>query len=106
MITESLEQFLFEAFRLEFPAACPLCNKNGAHIYMHVYDDKTRRGGSWSWCSECHSFLHSSMYVPEYWRNCSIIELERLSVVPIYLEEVKDKLDEHANSIISHIKKV
>lgn len=43
------------------------------------------------------------MYVPGYWRNCPIIELEQLSAVPIYLEEVKDKLDEHANSIISDI---
>lgn len=87
----------------EFPTICPICNKKGAHIYMHVYNNKTRRGGSWSWCSECHSFSHSTIYVPEYWRNCSEIELEKLSAVPIYLEEIKDKLDKHANTIIMNL---
>ncbi len=87
----------------EFPTICPICNKKNAHIYMHVYNNKTRRGGSWSWCSECHSFSHSTMYVPEYWRNCSEIELEKLSAVPIYLEEIKDKLDKHANAIMMNL---
>lgn len=87
----------------EFPAICPVCNKKGAHIYMHVYNNKTRRGGSWSWCSECNSFSHCSMHVPEFWRNCPKIKLEKLSAVPTYLEEIKDELDEHANSIIINL---
>ena len=37
----------------KFPTKCPVCNENDAHIYMQIYDKRTRRGGLWVWCSEC-----------------------------------------------------
>lgn len=76
-----------------------LTNKILTCIYMHIYDDKTRWGGLWIWCSECYSFSHSSLYIPEYWENCALIELEKLSAIPIYLNKIKDKIDNHMNMI-------
>ena len=84
-----------------FTAICTLCRKWSAHIYMHVYDGETRRGGLWIWCSMCHSFSHSSIFVPDYWENCSLVEIEKLSAIPIYLEEIKEKIDEHVQYIIN-----
>ncbi len=83
-----------------FPAICPICKKEGAHIYMHVYDCKTRRGGVWGWCSECHTFFHGSTFVPDYWKNCTDVEAEKLCAEPVYLEELKEKIDKHVNAII------
>ena len=83
------------------PYICPECNQNSAHIYMQVYDLNTRRGGLWIWCSNCHSFLHSSHYIPLNWVNYEHIETEKLSAVPIYLEELKAEIDMHVNM---HIK--
>lgn len=88
----------------KFPAICPVCKKNDAHIYMHVYDDKTRRGGLWIWCSECYTFSHSSIYVPEYWKNCALVEDEKLCAIPTYLDEIRNIIDTHVDVIInSHI---
>ena len=41
--------------------------------------------------------FHGSIRVPKYSENCSEIKLEKLSVMPTYLDEIKDKIDEHAN---------
>lgn len=84
----------------KFPTECPICKKNNAHLYMHIYDEKTRRGGLWIWCSECHSFFHGSIYVPRYWKNCVDIKLENLSAIPTYLDKIKDKIDRHINETI------
>lgn len=82
------------------PEVCPMCKKRGVHIYMHVYNRKTRRGGVWGWCSECHTFFHGSTFVPDYWENCTDVEVEKLCAIPAYLEELKEKIDEHVNAII------
>lgn len=83
----------------KFPTICPICKKDKSHIYMHIYDEKTRRGGLWIWCSECQTFLHGSIYVPDYWVNYPLIELEKLNAVPIYLEEMKDEIDRHTTKV-------
>lgn len=85
----------------KFPAICPVCNKSNAHIYMQIYDNRTRRGGLWVWCSECYTFSHGSIYVPEYWENCSLIENEKLCAIPDYLNEIKDAIDNHVNVILN-----
>ncbi len=87
---------------VKFPSMCPACKKNEAHIYMHIYDDKSRRGGLWIWCSECHTFSHSSIYVPQYWKNCSLVKSENLCAIPIYLDEIKKTVDAHTNHIINN----
>ena len=83
----------------KFPATCPVCNKLNAHIYMHIYDNKTRRGGLWIWCSECHSFSHCSIYVPKFWENCDLIEKEKLCAIPDYLEKMISIIDAHVNNV-------
>ena len=82
-----------------FPAECPVCGRKAAHLYAHIYDAKTRKGGLWVWCSDCKSFSHGSIKVPDFWKNCPIIELEKLCAVPIYLEEMKESIDAYVNMI-------
>jgi hypothetical protein len=84
----------------KFPAKCPVCKKESAHIYMHLYNLKTNRGGLWVWCSECFTFSHSSIYVPKYWKNSPQVEGDKLYAVPKYLEEKKDFIDRHVNEIM------
>ena len=102
---DKIEELYFKLKKIKkFPAMCPICKKNDAHIYMHIYDDKTRRGGLWIWCSECYTFSHSSIYVPNYWRNYPLVELEKekLSAIPIYLNEIKEVIDAHVDVIINN----
>ena len=97
---DQIEELYVNIKKIEkFPAKCPVCNKNDAHIYMHVYNDKTRRGGLWIWCSECYTFSHSSIYVPEYWKNCPLVEEEELCAIPAYLNEIREIVDAHVNVI-------
>lgn len=86
----------------KFPTICPVCKKNNAHIYIHVYDDKTRRGGLWIWCSECYTFSHGSIYVPKYWENCPLVEFEKLCAIPSYLNEMREIIDTHVNAIMNN----
>ncbi len=86
----------------KLPTICPICESRNAHIYMHFYDEKTRRGGLWVWCSECNSFSHSSIYVPEYWKNCPLIEVEKLCGMPTYLNEMKEIIDAHVERLMNN----
>lgn len=83
------------------PMVCPVCEKREAHVYMHIHNDKTRMGGLWIWCSDCRSFLHGSVCVPGYWKNCPVIQPEKLTALPEYLETLKDNIDAHTNTIIT-----
>lgn len=84
----------------KFPAQCPVCKRISAHLYMDLHDFKTRRGGLWVWCSECYTFSHSSIRVPNYWRNCPEVEVDKLCAIPEYLEEIKESIDKHINEIM------
>lgn len=86
----------------KFPTECPVCGKNSAHLYMDIHNSKTRRGGLWVWCSECYTFSHSSIYVPEYWENCPLVEDKKLCAVPNYLNEIKEIIDAHVDIIINN----
>lgn len=44
------------------PAVCPVCGSKSGHIYLHRYDEE-HHGGSWVWCSNCHSYSHASFRV-------------------------------------------
>lgn len=83
------------------PFRCPVCQGRQAHVYLHLCNDKTRRGGLWIWCSGCRRFMHGSVYVPEYWVNCPAVGFGRLTAVPVYLEDMKDSIDGHVNSLMN-----
>lgn len=42
---------------MKVPYICPYCNEKEGHMYMHVYNLKTHRGGLWLWCSACKQFF-------------------------------------------------
>ena len=83
-----------------FPTYCPICGMCDIHIYMHLHDSKTRRGGIWIWCGNCHVFSHRSIYVPQYWENYEN-EPAMLYAVPFNLDIIKSKIDYHVNNILS-----
>lgn len=87
----------------EFPAKCPVCGKKSAHLFIDIYNFKTKRSGLWVWCSECYIYSHCSIYAPEYWRNCSLVDCEKLCAIPDYLNDIKEIVDEHANRIINEM---
>lgn len=83
------------------PFLCDTCKNKSVHLYMHIYNNTTGRGGLWIWCSSCHSFLHSSVYVPSGWENCLLAEKEKLCSPPICLENIKAEIDKHTNKMIN-----
>ena len=82
------------------PYVCEVCNNKTVHLYMHIYNDATKRGALWIWCSSCHSFWHCSVYVPFGWKHCSLIEKDKLCALPIYLDNIKAEIDNHTNKLI------
>lgn len=43
---DKIAELYFNLQKIEkFPAECSICKEQGGHIYMHIYDEKTRRGG-------------------------------------------------------------
>ena len=79
-----------------FPAPCPDCGENAAHLYLHRHSENGR-GGVWAWCSECHAFAHASDRIPEWWINCSGIEMKDLFSEPVRLDEMAHDIDEWVN---------
>lgn len=84
--------------KIYFPCACPICDKNTAHIYIHRHDD--RHCGIWTWCSSCGSYSHMSGESPKWWKNPDFVDADRLCSEPDYLETISDKIDAWVNSII------
>ena len=74
-----------------FPAECPVCKEQCAHICMHRYDDK--HGGVWLWCSNCKSFMHMSGIIPDWWKNCEAVDRGQLEASPEYLDSMVDIID-------------
>ena len=84
--------------KTHFPFACPICNKEAAHVYIHSHDD--RHCGIWAWCSSCGSYSHMSGESPNWWKNPDFVDTEQLCSEPDYLETVSDKIDTWINSIL------
>ena len=82
------------------PAVCPVCGSKSGHIYLHRYGEE-HCGGSWVWCSNCHSYSHASFRVPEWWRNLSNISITQLQAVPVVLEQQADLIDSFVNKMIA-----
>ena len=82
------------------PAVCPVCSSKSGHIYLHRYDDE-HHGGSWVWCSNCHSFSHASYRVPDWWRNLSLFTILDLHAVPDNLDEQAIYIDDFVNKLLA-----
>lgn len=89
---------------MKVPYICPYCDEKEGHMYMHVYNLKTHRGGLWLWCSACKQFFHSSVYVPTWWSNLPIVDENQLSAFPQYLDALSTRIDKHINQLISNKK--
>ena len=83
-----------------FPALCPLCGKESAHIYMHRHDDESH-GGLWVWCSECFAYSHTSAKIPDWWNNPSSISVTNLQHSREYLNQHISTIDSWMNNMIS-----
>ena len=76
---------------IEIPFICPVCSTKSAHIYFYRFNDY--KGGFWSWCSDCKSYIHCQCRIPEQWKNCSDIKTDCLTAIPDYLESNKNIVD-------------
>lgn len=83
----------------QIPLMCPICNTNNAHIYMHRWENN--RGTIWTWCSNCKLCAHvSSLNLPDWWVNCSSIDVSELMSHPIFLEPKASLIDEHLRQLL------
>ena len=83
------------ARRGPFPARCPACSSPTLHVYFHRHDARHDRGGSWVWCSHCRRYSHASAKPPPGWRNLDLVDPQRLTHAPSYLETLAAAIDAH-----------
>ncbi len=83
-----------------FPAKCPVCGKEHAHILMHRFSDRTGFGTFWAWCDNCFSYTHCSYRVPKWWINPAFLDLDRLDSLVDYPHELQDKIDSWVNKLL------
>lgn len=83
-----------------YPRVCPACQQQNAHVYFHRFNGK-QLGSGWAWCSNCGSYSHARYIIPEWWKNSHLIDPNLLSASPEYLDDMKDIIDQHFNSLIS-----
>jgi hypothetical protein len=91
--------FITEGNVINAPVKCPICEENQVHIHMHRYVDTEEKGAIWIWCSTCHVCTHGTLRLPSWWENNRDIVIDRLESHPNYLENIKDLVDEHLNSL-------
>ena len=85
------------------PQKCPSCNIYSSTLHIYFNSRGNQSGGVWIWCDACYRFSHGSIHPPNWWRNLSKIELQYLTGIPEYLNNVKDKIDTHWNLLLSEI---
>ena len=83
-----------------FPTVCPVCGKKEAHIYAHRFKEGEDRGGEWAWCSACRNCVHVSVRLPKWWKNSDLIDFNKLSSIPDYLEDNKICIDAWINNLL------
>ena len=87
---EMLEIFdLLQRKTIKFPANCPCCGQLAAHAMFYCYNQVNRRGGFWVWCSKCKQYVHTSVKVPNWWKNIADIQVEDLVSEPVVQENSK-----------------
>jgi len=86
---------------LRLPAKCPECGQVAVHMFY--YDFGRGRGGGWAWCSSCYGWGHGSAFIPKWWTNVPGITEDMLTATPVYLDDVRDSIDEHWNDLLDHM---
>lgn len=84
--------------KAHFPCLCPVCHNISAHVYIHRHSED--HCGIWTWCSACKATAHMSGKAPIWWKNPDFVELSQLCSDPTYLNNMADKIDEWANSLM------
>ncbi len=80
-----------------FPAKCQVCGDQSAHIYYEKYSEQ--RAGCWCWCDRCKHYEHTSSRAYPSWTNLPAVEKLTLYHNPDALNEIKEEIDKHVNSI-------
>ena len=86
----------------KYPKKCPICEKNSIHLLMYKPKTKTASGGCWVWCSVCKKYSHTSLTIPEWWRNYNELKECQLFSSPEYnIDDKKEDIDKWVNKLIS-----
>lgn len=85
--------------KVRFPVICPVCGKREGHIFFNRDKKNSERGGMWVWCSVCHHSVHATFRIPEWWSNLELINIDKLTSYPDYLEENKACIDKWVNKL-------
>lgn len=81
-----------------FPVICPCCGSASGHVYMNKH--KEFRGGIWTWCSECKSYVHMDSWIPIWWHDAPFIDEHELCGIPDYLDSMSREIDEWVNKLL------
>lgn len=81
---------------MRLAAACPICGARSLFRYYalgkvspcEIRGAKVKGTGSyWEWCSNCRSFEHMSVWVPEWWQVAPLkIDHAQLTALPDLLD--------------------
>lgn len=100
---ESLECLLSEILKKKpenFPVNCRACGtKDSVHVYFNSRGEK-KIGGVWVWCSSCGSYMHASIFVPNWWVNMPSITEPELDSLPGKFELHAGEIDRYWNTVI------
>ena len=81
---------------LNLSQPCPVCRHSTLHKYYQAVDPIDRiilgqrfiaRGALWTWCSTCHSYEHSSAFVPDWWSCTLYVDESKLTHQPEAIEQ-------------------
>jgi hypothetical protein len=81
-------------------APCPVCGRAMLHRYFMVgrpmlatMEGRRFRatGACWEWCSGCHSYMHSTALVPDWWASTLEVDESALTAEPGALESAVRK---------------
>lgn len=76
-----------------WPHECPLCKEKHAHALLHRSMPDSDFGTAWLWCDACGSYSHFSYRIPEWWKNPSFIDNEKLDSFVDYPNSLRDLSD-------------
>ncbi len=86
---------------LDLQAPCPVCGNRELHRWFWLARPRHTveagrvwlgRGTQWQWCSNCHSYEHTSGLVPDWWRSTLVLPESALRHDPGPLEEARQAI--------------